>query len=57
MENWKDKENSLVREFASVFNTEECWGYNRFYKLENLQKDGFVSHDNMVFWRGILDFA
>jgi tripartite motif-containing protein 37 len=43
MQNWLHKENYLVREFTSEFNTEECWGYNRFYKLENLEKDGFIN--------------
>ena len=36
MVNFQDFSNNLIREFTSEFNTEECWGYNRFYKLENL---------------------
>lgn len=42
--------NSLIREFTSEFNTEECWGYNRFYKLENLVNDGFLNDHNKVLY-------
>ena len=38
----------MIREFISEFNTEECWGYNRFYKLENLFNDGFLTESNKV---------
>ena len=48
MINFTDNNNSLIREFTSEFNTEECWGYNRFYKLENLIKDGFLNENNKV---------
>ncbi|KRX06279.1 TRAF-like protein [Pseudocohnilembus persalinus] len=37
------KKQSVVREFASEFETGECWGYNRFYKLEMLQEEGFYN--------------
>jgi tripartite motif-containing protein 37 len=30
------------REFSSEFKNGECWGYNRFYKLDQLEKDGFI---------------
>jgi hypothetical protein len=36
MINFADSYQTLIREFVSEFNTEECWGYNRFYKLDNL---------------------
>lgn len=39
----------MTREFISEFNTEECWGYNRFYKLDNLVNDGFMTNKNKVF--------
>jgi len=48
MVNVCDGSQSLLREFTSEFNTEECWGYNRFYKLENLIKDGFLNEGNKV---------
>ena len=33
----------MAREFASEFENGECWGYNRFFKIENLAKEGFWS--------------
>lgn len=30
------------REFSSDFTNGECWGYNRFYKIENLEREGFI---------------
>lgn len=32
------------REFSSDFSNGECWGYNRFYKIENLEKEGFIEN-------------
>jgi hypothetical protein len=26
----------VTREFTSEFENGECWGYNRFFKIENL---------------------
>jgi tripartite motif-containing protein 37 len=34
-----------VREFASEFEVGECWGYNRFYRIELLERDGYLSGD------------
>ena len=48
MVNFQDFSNNLIREFTSEFNTEECLGYNRFYKLENLSNDGFLNENNRV---------
>ena len=42
MNNFADPNNFLLREFQSEFNQEECWGYNRFYKLDHLVADGFL---------------
>jgi len=42
MTNFKDPNENLHREFTSEFNKEECWGYNRFYKLDQLGSDGFI---------------
>ncbi|KAI9183237.1 hypothetical protein H9P43_004154 [Blastocladiella emersonii ATCC 22665] len=33
----------VTREFASTFTTGECWGYNRFYPLDRLHRDGLLS--------------
>jgi tripartite motif-containing protein 37 len=35
----------VVREFASEFEVGECWGYNRFYRIELLERDGYLSGD------------
>lgn len=32
----------IVREFSSDFETGECWGYNRFFKIELLERDGYL---------------
>lgn len=40
----------VVREFASDFESGECWGYNRFYKIELLEEEGYLDpeHDELV---------
>ena len=38
-----DDSRNVVREFASDFEVGECWGYNRFFRLDLLAIDGF--HD------------
>ena len=48
MLNFTDSYHTLIREFVSEFNTDECWGYIRFYKLDNLQKDGFITNNDTV---------
>jgi tripartite motif-containing protein 37 len=30
------------REFSSEFDTGECWGYNKFFKIENLIPEGYL---------------
>ena len=42
MLNHRNSENVIIREFASDFEAGECWGYNRFFKLEFLEKDGYL---------------
>jgi tripartite motif-containing protein 37 len=39
----------VVREFASEFEGGECWGYNRFYRIDLLKKEGYLSEDDGVF--------
>jgi tripartite motif-containing protein 37 len=31
------------REFSSEFETGECWGYNRFFKIDLLDKEGYLT--------------
>ena len=37
---------SVIREFASDFEANECWGYNRFFRIDNLNKDGYINQIN-----------
>lgn len=39
----------VVREFASEFEVGECWGYNRFYRIDLLEREGFLNPaDNTI---------
>ena len=33
----------VVREFASDFEVGECWGYNRFYRIDLLEREGYLN--------------
>jgi tripartite motif-containing protein 37 len=48
MVNHKNRNASVVREFASLFEVGECWGYNKFYRLDLLEKEGFILPDQDV---------
>ncbi|GAB6030286.1 hypothetical protein CHUAL_005961 [Chamberlinius hualienensis] len=39
----RDSMRNIVREFASDFEVAECWGYNRFFKLDLLASEGFLN--------------
>ena len=41
----KDLSKSIVREFASDFEVGECWGYNRFFRLDLLASEGYLVRD------------
>jgi len=43
----RDQENNFEREFTSEFQVGECWGYNRFYKLDQIEP--FVQSDSIRF--------
>ena len=43
MLNQKDATIQIVREFSSDFEVGECWGYNRFYRIDLLEREGFLS--------------
>jgi len=42
-----DPSKNMVREFASDFEIGECWGYNRFFRLDLLETDGFLVNDTI----------
>ena len=37
---------NVVREFASDFEVTECWGYNRFFRLDLLASEGYLNTEN-----------
>jgi hypothetical protein len=41
-----DSSKNVVREFASDFEVGECWGYNRFFRLDLLASEGYLNVDN-----------
>ncbi|XP_054274625.1 E3 ubiquitin-protein ligase TRIM37-like isoform X2 [Macrosteles quadrilineatus] len=42
----RDASKNIVREFASDFETGECWGYNRFFRLDLLASEGYLNTDS-----------
>jgi tripartite motif-containing protein 37 len=36
----------VVREYQSEFEVGECWGYNRFYRIDQLESEGYLSNDS-----------
>ncbi|XP_046391050.1 E3 ubiquitin-protein ligase TRIM37-like isoform X1 [Ischnura elegans] len=42
----RDQQRSIVREFASDFEVGECWGYNRFFRLDLLTREGYMDSSN-----------
>lgn len=35
-----------MREYQSEFEVGECWGYNRFYRIDQLESEGYLSNDS-----------
>merc|ERR1719427_995519 len=44
----RDNTKNIVREFASDFEVGECWGYNRFFRLDLLSSEGYLSGDSLT---------
>lgn len=42
----RDTSKNIVREFASDFEVGECWGYNRFFRLDLLASEGYLDLSN-----------
>ena len=40
-----DASKNVIREFASDFEVGECWGYNRFFRLDLLAAEGYLDTD------------
>eukprot|EP00698_Gefionella_okellyi_P022765 TRINITY_DN7592_c0_g1_i1.p1 TRINITY_DN7592_c0_g1~~TRINITY_DN7592_c0_g1_i1.p1 ORF type:complete len:469 (-),score=108.28 TRINITY_DN7592_c0_g1_i1:51-1457(-) len=43
-----DPTREVKREYTSEFEVGECWGYNRFLRLDNLLKDGYLAEDDSL---------
>lgn len=39
----RDSSKNIIREFASDFEVGECWGYNRFFRLDLLASEGYLN--------------
>ncbi|KAF2352990.1 MATH/TRAF domain [Trinorchestia longiramus] len=39
----RDASRNIVREFSSDFDVTECWGYNRFFRLDLLAAEGYLN--------------
>lgn len=48
MINQKNSNVAAAREFTSEFENGECWGYNRFYKIDLLEKEGYLTETDTV---------
>jgi len=44
----RDTNKNIVREFASDFEVGECWGYNRFFRLDLLASEGYLCNDSLT---------
>jgi len=51
MMNHRDPSIQITREFASDFNSGECWGYNRFYRVDLLEREGFLTEDDSIHFK------
>ena len=47
-QNSNDPTKNIVREFASDFEVGECWGYNRFFRLDMLASEGYLNTDTDI---------
>ncbi|XP_003245868.1 E3 ubiquitin-protein ligase TRIM37 isoform X2 [Acyrthosiphon pisum] len=46
-EKLNDNSKNVLREFTSDFEIGECWGYNRFFRLDMLINEGFLHQDTL----------
>jgi len=44
----KDSSKEVTRQFSSDFEVGECWGYNRFYRIDQLETDGYLYDDDSI---------
>jgi tripartite motif-containing protein 37 len=48
MINHLSEEKSMERTFSSLFEIGECWGYNRFYRISELESNGFLDNTDTL---------
>jgi len=48
MINHRNHSQMVVREFASDFEEGECWGYNRFFQIDSLEREGYLGEDDSL---------
>ena len=46
--NTENNNKNIVREYASDFEVGECWGYNRFIRLDLLRSEGYIEDDDTL---------
>lgn len=42
----RNRHTKVTREYQSEFEVGECWGYNRFYRIDQLEPEGYLSADS-----------
>ena len=42
----RSRHQKVTREYQSEFEVGECWGYNRFYRIDQLEPEGYLSADS-----------
>jgi tripartite motif-containing protein 37 len=40
--NRKEPNKKIIRDFTSDFETSVSWGYNKFFKIDQLEREGFL---------------
>ncbi|CEP03788.1 hypothetical protein PBRA_003395 [Plasmodiophora brassicae] len=51
MVNHRDPEKTITRRFCSKFESGESWGYNRFFRIDALIRDGYISESGALVLR------
>lgn len=45
MVNAQDSNQNVAREFSSTFSQSESWGYNRFFRVSDMEGSGFIDYE------------
>ena len=56
MINHNDPQNNVSREYTSEFEVGECWGYNRFYRIESIVSSDLEDSNSLYLNNGTLKF-